>query len=66
MLTKQQYEDLNFLSERAGRAMTSHPVLRRLSDLESKGLITFAPFEGEAALTHDGRSAISEYERSNS
>lgn len=64
MLSKTEYEDLSFLSERVGRCMNSVPVLRRLSNLEAKGFITFAPFDGEAALTDDGRSAIAEYEKS--
>ncbi len=58
-VTKQDIDDLQHLSKLAPMSMRSHTVLRRLSSLEERGLITFDPFAGEAALTEDGRQALS-------
>lgn len=57
-LTQAERDAMDDLYDSAQRAFKSKPMLKTLSRLQERGLITFDPFVGQARLTNAGRAAI--------
>jgi len=57
-LNKEEIYAMENLSKLVSNAVRSKTILKTLTKLQDKGMITFDPMAGEAALTEDGRRAL--------